>query len=38
VTDAQRAIAFARSLPGVAVALVGSKSVEHVGENLAAAR
>ncbi|MGH9787506.1 MAG: aldo/keto reductase [Candidatus Acidiferrales bacterium] len=33
-TDAQRAIQFARSAPGVDVALVGMKRVEHVEENL----
>lgn len=37
-TDAQRAIAFVRSLPMVTAALVGMKSVRHVHENLAAAR
>ena len=37
-TDAQRAIAFVRSLPGVTTALVGMKRVEHVEENLGAAR
>lgn len=37
-TDAQRAIAFVRSLPGVGAALVGMKSVAHVEENLGAAR
>jgi aryl-alcohol dehydrogenase-like predicted oxidoreductase len=37
-TDAQRAIAFVRSLPMVASALVGTKSVRHLHENLAAAR
>ena len=37
-TDAQRALAFTRSLPGVATALVGMKRVDHVEENLAAAR
>jgi aryl-alcohol dehydrogenase-like predicted oxidoreductase len=35
-TDAQRAIAFVRSLPGVTTALVGMKRVEHVDENLGA--
>ena len=35
-TDAQRAIAFTRALPGVATALVGMKSVEHLEENLKA--
>ena len=33
-TDAQRALQFTRSLPGVTVALVGMSSVEHVRENL----
>jgi aryl-alcohol dehydrogenase-like predicted oxidoreductase len=33
-TDAQRAIQFARSAPGVTVALVGMSRVEHVEENL----
>lgn len=37
-TDAQRAIEFTRTLPGVTVALVGMKTVGHVGENLEAAR
>jgi aryl-alcohol dehydrogenase-like predicted oxidoreductase len=37
-TDAQRAIAFVRALPGVTGALVGMRSVDHVDENLAAAR
>ncbi len=36
-TDAQRAIAFVRSLPGVGAALVGMKSAAHVTENLLAA-
>lgn len=36
-TDAQRAIAFVRSLPGVSTALVGMKSAAHVTENLGAA-
>lgn len=35
-TDGQRAIAFARSLPGVTSSLVGMKRVEHVDENLVA--
>lgn len=35
--DAQRAIAFARSAPGVTTALVGMKRIEHVDENLRAA-
>jgi predicted aldo/keto reductase-like oxidoreductase len=34
-TDAQRAIQFARSTPGIAVALVGMSNVAHVKENLA---
>ena len=37
-TDAQRAIAFVRSLPMVTAALVGTKSARHLHENLAAAR
>lgn len=37
-TDAQRALAFTRSLPGVSSALVGMKRLEHVDENLASAR
>lgn len=37
-TDAQRALAFARGLPGVLSAAVGMKSVEHLDENLAAFR
>ncbi|MBN1202098.1 MAG: aldo/keto reductase [Anaerolineae bacterium] len=36
-TDAQRAIQFARSTPGVTCALVGTNRVEHVEENLALA-
>jgi aryl-alcohol dehydrogenase-like predicted oxidoreductase len=36
-TDAQRAIAFVRTLPGVCAALVGMKSAAHLEENLAAA-
>lgn len=36
-TDAQRAIQFVRSTPGVAVALVGMQQVGHVEENLATA-
>ena len=35
-TDAQRAIAFVRSLP-VSAALVGMRSIEHLEENLGAA-
>jgi aryl-alcohol dehydrogenase-like predicted oxidoreductase len=37
-TDAQRAISFARSLPGLTAALVGMKSTEHVDENMGSAR
>ena len=37
-TDAQRAVSFVRSLPGVTTALVGMKRLEHVVENLGAAR
>ena len=36
-TDAQRAIAFVRSLPGVSCALVGMRTPGHVIENLGAA-
>jgi aryl-alcohol dehydrogenase-like predicted oxidoreductase len=36
-TDAQRAIAFVRSLPGVSCALVGMRTRDHVSENIAAA-
>ncbi len=36
-TDAQRAIQFVRSTPGVTVALVGMKRKEHVAENLGVA-
>lgn len=36
-TDAQRSIQFVRSTPGVDVALVGMKSVEHVRDSLATA-
>jgi aryl-alcohol dehydrogenase-like predicted oxidoreductase len=35
VTDAQRAIQFTRSTPGITVALVGMSNAEHVRENLA---
>jgi aryl-alcohol dehydrogenase-like predicted oxidoreductase len=35
-TDAARAIAFVRSLPGVTTALVGMKSTEHLDQNLLA--
>jgi aryl-alcohol dehydrogenase-like predicted oxidoreductase len=37
-SDAQRAVAFVRSLPGVTTALVGMKRVEHVRENLGAGK
>ena len=37
-TDAQTALQFVRSTPGVTTALVGMSSVEHVEENLAIAR
>jgi aryl-alcohol dehydrogenase-like predicted oxidoreductase len=37
-TDAQRAIQFTRSTPGIAVALVGMGRAEHVRENLGVAR
>jgi aryl-alcohol dehydrogenase-like predicted oxidoreductase len=37
VTDAQRAIQFVRSTPGVTTALVGMSRIEHVEENLGAA-
>ncbi len=36
-TDAQRAVQFARSAPGVTTALVGMSSAAHVAENLALA-
>ncbi|HET6974591.1 MAG TPA: aldo/keto reductase [Pyrinomonadaceae bacterium] len=36
-TDAQTAIQFVRSTPGITTALVGMSSVEHVDENLALA-
>ena len=36
-TDAQRAIAFVRSLPGVTTALVGTRSLRHLAENLESA-
>jgi aryl-alcohol dehydrogenase-like predicted oxidoreductase len=38
MTDAQRAVAFVRSLPGVTTALVGMKRLDHVEENLGAGR
>jgi aryl-alcohol dehydrogenase-like predicted oxidoreductase len=37
-TDAQRAIEFTRTLPGITAALVGMKQLAHVAENLAAVR
>lgn len=37
-TDAQRAIAFVRSLPVITAALVGMKSRQHLRENLGAGR
>jgi len=37
-TDAQRAITFARALPGVTATIVGMRSTEHLAENLRAAR
>lgn len=37
-TDAQRAIQFTRSAPGITVALVGMSDAEHVRENLAVSR
>jgi aryl-alcohol dehydrogenase-like predicted oxidoreductase len=37
VTDAQRAAAFARSIPGVTTSLIGMRTGEHVRENLASA-
>ena len=37
-TDAQRALQFVRSAPGVTTALVGMKQLEHVAENLQTAR
>jgi aryl-alcohol dehydrogenase-like predicted oxidoreductase len=37
-TDAQRALQFARSTPGITTALVGMSSRRHVAENLAVAR
>ena len=38
LSDAQRALQFTRSLPGVTCALVGMSDVEHVEENLRLAR
>jgi aryl-alcohol dehydrogenase-like predicted oxidoreductase len=37
-TDAQRALAFVRSLPGLTAALVGMRSEAHLEENLGGAR
>lgn len=37
-TDAQRALQFVRSTPGIGTALVGMKSVAHVDENAAVGR
>lgn len=37
-TDAQRAVSFVRSLPGVTSALVGMRSVSHLEENLESAQ
>jgi aryl-alcohol dehydrogenase-like predicted oxidoreductase len=37
-TDAQRALSFVRTLPGVTSALVGMRRAEHVEENLASVR
>jgi aryl-alcohol dehydrogenase-like predicted oxidoreductase len=37
-TDAQRAIAFVRALPGICAGLVGMRSAAHVEENLRSAR
>jgi aryl-alcohol dehydrogenase-like predicted oxidoreductase len=37
-TDAQRALQYVRSTPGIGTALVGMKSVAHVDENLDVAR
>jgi aryl-alcohol dehydrogenase-like predicted oxidoreductase len=37
-TDAQKALAFVRAVPGVVTAAVGMKSIEHVDENLAGLR
>lgn len=34
-TDAQRALAFVRGVPGITTALVGMRSAKHVAENLA---
>ena len=37
-TDAQRALQYVRSTPGIGTALVGMKSVAHVDENAGVAR
>jgi hypothetical protein len=37
-TDAQRAVAFARTIDGLGASLVGMKSVAHIDENLDAGR
>lgn len=37
-SDAERAIQFVRSIPGVTTALVGMRSAEHIDQNLGAAR
>lgn len=37
-TDAQKALAFVRSVPGIVTAAVGMKSINHVDENLAGLR
>jgi aryl-alcohol dehydrogenase-like predicted oxidoreductase len=37
-TDAQRAIQFTRSTPGIEVALVGMSNLAHVEENLEVAK
>jgi aryl-alcohol dehydrogenase-like predicted oxidoreductase len=37
-TDAQRALTFVRSVPGVTAALVGTRSVSHLEENLESAK
>ena len=37
-TDAQRALSFVRSLPGVTSALVGMRSIPHLEENLESAK
>jgi aryl-alcohol dehydrogenase-like predicted oxidoreductase len=37
-TDAQRAIQFVRSTPGIGTALVGMKSLQHVEENVGVAK